>query len=101
MSSLTTHSEPQQATADEMSFIFDAGADPQYGQTWDMDEFFRIAGSPLKVTAPRAGNINDLGPFDLPGDSGGFDYGYESAIETGPSVKMQVMMDIPPESPMR
>jgi hypothetical protein len=60
-----------------------------------------LAGEPAcRADHTRAGNINDLGPFDLPGDSEGFDYGYDFTVEADPSVKMQTWLDILSESPM-
>lgn len=32
--------EPRQATPEEISYIIDPGADPQPGQTWELDEAF-------------------------------------------------------------
>lgn len=93
---------PAQTTPDPMSFTFDAGENPQHGQTWDLNREFEIAGYKLKVTSARAANFADL---QTPGanyiqGSQGFEYGYDFGVSADPSVKMLVEMDIMPELPM-
>jgi hypothetical protein len=97
--------DPPQATPEEMSFTFDAGADPQHGQTWDLNSEFKIAGYPLKVTSARATTFEDLlTPEFLEALNGmgsqGFDFGYEFTVHTDPAVKLNVEMDIMLEPPM-
>ena len=93
--------EPRQATPEEMSFTFDAGEDPQYGQTWDLNSEFEIAGYPLKVTSARAINWdNDVKAPSYIDGSQGYEYGYMFTVETDPSVKFNAEMDIMSESPM-
>ena len=94
--------EPPQATPDEMSFTFDAGENPQHGQTWPLNHAFEIAGYELKVTSARASTFADI---QVPGvdheyGSQGYDYGYDFAVEADPSIRMQVEMDIISESPI-
>lgn len=91
--------DPPQATPDEMSFTFDAGADPRYGQTWDLNKEFEIAGYPLKVTSARAASYDDIASPRFIDGSQGYEFGYDFAVETDPSVKMQVEMGIMSESP--
>ena len=91
--------DPQQATPDDMSFTFDAGANPQYGQTWDVDKTFEIAGYSLEVTSARAASFEDIqSPLFIDG-SQGYEYGYDFAIEADPSVKVHVWMDIMSQNP--
>lgn len=92
--------EPRQATPDEMSFTFDAGENPQYGQVWDLNNEFEIGGYNLKVTSARAANFDDINTPNFLMGSQGFEYGYDFAVEADPSVKMQVEMDIMSESPV-
>jgi hypothetical protein len=92
--------EPPQATPDEMSFTFDAGENPQYGQTWELNNEFKIAGYTLKVTSARAASYDDIKTPDFLLGSQGFEYGYDFAVETDPSVKMQTEMDIMSEFPV-
>ena len=90
--------DPPQATPDEMSFTFDAGENPQYGQTWDLNKEFEIAGYKLKVTSARAASFDDIKALDFTLDSQGYEYGYEFVVNADPSVKMHVEMDIMSEA---
>jgi hypothetical protein len=93
--------DPPQATPDEMSFTFEAGDQPQHGQTWNLDSEFTIAGYPLKVTSARAATFADIEtPEFYPEGSQGYDFGYQFAVESDPSVKINVWMDIMSESLM-
>lgn len=91
--------DPQQATPDEMSFTFDAGAKPQYGQTWSVNKTFEIAGYSLEVLSARTASFEDIqSPLFIDG-SQGYEYGYDFAIEADPSVKVNVWMDIMSQYP--
>ena len=92
--------EPRQATPEEMSFTFDAGTNPQQGQTWDLNNEFEIAGYPLKVTSARAVIWDEVQEPSYIDGSQGYDFGYQFAVESDPSVKMSAEMDIMSESPM-
>lgn len=92
--------KPQQATPDEMSFTFDAGLQPQPGQTWQVDQEFEIAGYPIRVLSARAVTFADIQTPAFIDGSQGYEYGYEFTVQGDPSVKMQVHMDIMSESPM-
>jgi len=97
------YTEPPQATPDEMSFSFNASENPQLNQTWSLDNEFTIAGYTLKVTSARAINYEDMKsrfPDFYNYDSQGYEYGYEFAVETDPSVKLHVEMDIMSELPI-
>ena len=86
--------EPRQATPEEMSFTFDAGADPQHDQTWEMDHAFEIAGYPFRVTSARAVVWDDVKVPEFIDGSQGYDYGYQFSIQGKPPVKMNVELDI-------
>jgi len=94
------YSDPPQATPEEMSFTFDVGENPQYGQTWELDNEFVIAGYPLKVTSAQAVTFEEIRTPDFIDGSQGYDFGYQFAVEGDPSVKFNVLMDIMSESPM-
>jgi hypothetical protein len=90
------HSDPPQATPEEMNFTFNAGDNPQYNETWSLDQEFQIAGYPIKITSVRAANYEDVKTPEMEAAFGsqGFEYGYDFSVETDPSVKLQVEMDI-------
>jgi len=93
--------DPQQATPDQMSFTFDAGENPQHGESWELNRELEVAGYQLKVTSAQAANFADI---QVPGmiyvdGSQGFDYGYNFGVSADPSVKILVEMDIMSESP--
>lgn len=88
------YTEPQQATPDEMSFTFDAGENPQYGQTWEVNKDFEIAGYPIHILSARAASFADIQTPDFIDGSQGYDYGYEFSVETDSSVKMLLWIDI-------
>jgi len=94
------YTDPPQATPEEMSFIFDAGKNPQYGQTWDLNNDFVIAGYPLKIKSARAINWDDVKTPSYIDGSQGYEYGYMFTVETDPSVKFSAEMDIMSESPV-
>jgi len=94
------YSDPPQATPEEMNFTFNAGDNPQYNETWPLDQEFQIAGYPIKITSVRAANYDDIKTPELEAAFGsqGFEYGYDFSVETDPSVKFQVLMDIMSET---
>jgi hypothetical protein len=92
--------EPRQATPEEMSFTFDAGTNPQHGQTWDVNSEFKIAGYPLKITSAKAIIWDDVKMPDFIDGSQGYEYGYQFTVESDPSLRMSAEMDIMSESPM-
>ena len=94
------HVDPPQAKPSDLEFTFDAGENPQVGQTWALDNTIEIAGYPLKVTSVQATNWDNIKTPNYIDGSQGYEFGYDFAVETDPSVKMQVMMDIMSESPM-
>jgi hypothetical protein len=94
------YTDPPQAKPEEMTFTFDAGENPQYGQTWDVNNEFTIAGYHLKVTSIRAANFKDIESLNFPLGSQGFEFGYDFTVESEPSIKLLPMMDIISESPV-
>jgi hypothetical protein len=86
--------EPRQATPEEMSFTFDAGSNPQRGQSWELKDEFMIAGFPVKITSVHAINWDDVKTPSFIDGSQGYEYGYQFTIESDPSVKIDVEMDI-------
>jgi hypothetical protein len=86
--------EPRQATPEEMSFSFDVGANPQYGQTWLLDKVIEVAGYQLKLTSARAASFEDIRTNSSIGDSQGYDFGYQFGVEADPSLKIMVQMYI-------
>jgi len=93
--------DPPQAKPSDLEFIFDAGENPQVGQTWALNNTIEIAGYPLRVTSARAttyAEVKSKNPdFYI---SQGFEYGYDFTVETDPSVKIQVEINIMSESPV-
>lgn len=86
--------EPKQATPEEMSFTFDVGSNPQQGQTWELDREILIAGYPVRITSARAVNWEDVKEPSFIDGSQGYEYGYQFNVESDPSVKLDVEMDI-------
>jgi hypothetical protein len=83
-----------------MSFSFDAGANPQHGQVWDLNHEFEIADYPLKIISAKAVTWDDVKRPDFILGSYGFEHGYQFTVESDSSVKMSVEMDIMSESPV-
>ncbi|MFT3892088.1 MAG: hypothetical protein QM730_10685 [Anaerolineales bacterium] len=83
-----------------MSFTFDAGSNPQYGQIWELNDEFKIAGYPLKLTSVKAVNWDDVKTPDFIDGSQGYEYGYQFTVESDPSVKFSAEMDVMSEDPM-
>jgi hypothetical protein len=94
------YTDPPQATPEEMSFTFDAGANPQHSQTWELNDELKIAGYPLKVKSVKAVTWDDVKTPDFIDGSQGFEYGYQFSVESDPSVKVSAEMDIMSESPI-
>ncbi len=95
------HVEPRQAPPAQLEFTFDAGDNPQVGQTWDVDHTIEIAGYHIRVISAQATTYDEFAAkhpdFNL--ISQGYLYGYDFALEADPSVKILVEMDIMAESP--
>ncbi|HEX2997009.1 MAG TPA: hypothetical protein VHP14_19465, partial [Anaerolineales bacterium] len=83
-----------QATPEELSFTFDAGTNPQRGQTWELNNEFKIGRYPLKVTSARAVIWDDFETSNFLDGSQGYEFGYQFTVESDPSIKIDVEMDI-------
>jgi hypothetical protein len=90
--------DPPQATADEMSFHFDAGENPQYGQTWELNQEIKVADYAIRFTSVRAANFEDIRTPEFIDGSQGYEFGYDFSVETDAPIKIQVQMDITSEA---
>jgi hypothetical protein len=88
------YTDPPQAKVEEMSFTFDAGTNPQHGQTWEFDHKFQIAGYNFEVSSARSVIWDDVKEPSYIDGSQGFDYGYQFAVSTDPALKMNVELDL-------
>ena len=86
--------DPPQASPEEMTFSFDAGANPQAGQTWKLDAHFSIGGYPFRITSVSAVRWEDVAEPSYIEGSQGYEYGYQFAIEGDPRVKMSMALDL-------
>lgn len=88
------YTEPPQATAEEMTFTFDAGEDPQYGQLWALNKAFTIAGYDFDIISVQAVTFSDIETPNYIDGSQGYDYGYQFIVEADPSLGLSIEMDI-------
>jgi hypothetical protein len=90
------YTDPPQATPEQMNFTFNAGDNPQYGQTWPLDEEIDVAGYPIRITSVRAANYDDIKTPEMEASFGsqGFEYGYDFSVESDPSVKFWAELQI-------
>ncbi|MBI3168152.1 MAG: DUF4179 domain-containing protein [Chloroflexi bacterium] len=88
------YTDPPQKTTEEMTFIFDAGEDPQHGQIWDLNKTFTIAGYGFEIATAQAVTFSDIETPNFIDGSQGFDYGYQFTVESAPSLGLSVEMDI-------
>jgi hypothetical protein len=88
------YTDPPQATAEQLSFTFDAGEAPQHGQKWMLNKIFAIAGYEFEVATAQAVTFSDIETPSYIDGSQGYDYGYQFAIESDPSLGLSVEMDI-------
>lgn len=87
--------DPPQATSEEMTFSFDAGANPQYGQKWDLNIPFNIAGFDFQIVSAEAVKFADVEKYhDYVDGSGGYEQGYQFIIAGDPSLNLMVEMDV-------
>jgi hypothetical protein len=95
------YTDPPQATPDEMSFTFNVGDNSQPGPYFGLNKEFKIAGYPIKVQSAQGITYAEL-KTNYPDmyDSQGFEYGYDFLVDSNPSLKMEVEMDIISESPV-
>lgn len=89
------YTEPPQATPEEMTFTFDAGANPQYGQKWDLNVPFTIAGFDFEIASTQAVKFEDVAKnHNYIDGSQGYEYGYQFVVTAEPSLNLIVEMDI-------
>jgi hypothetical protein len=87
--------DPPQATPEEMTFTFDVGENPQYGQEWDLNIPFSIAGYDFEVVSARATNFADVAKIhEFIDGSQGYEYGYQFVVAADPALELLVEMDI-------
>jgi hypothetical protein len=77
-----------------MSFTFDAGADPQPGQTWPVNKQFEIGGHLVEVISARAVTFSEFDTSSFPEDSYGYDHGYQFAVQGSPDEKISLYLAI-------
>ncbi len=87
--------DPPQATPEEMTFTFDVGENPQYGQKWDLNIPFTIAGYDFEIVSAQASNYDNVAKIhDYVDGSQGYEYGYQFIVAADPSLELVVEMDI-------
>jgi hypothetical protein len=89
--------DPPVATAQEMTFHFNAGANPQEGQTWALNQQITVAGITLKITQARAVTFAEIDNPDFVDGSQGYDYGYAFSIQSDPPVSIQPELIVEPD----
>ncbi|MBL8101226.1 MAG: DUF4179 domain-containing protein [Anaerolineales bacterium] len=89
------YTDPPQTTTEEMTFTFDAGENPQYGQKWDLNKTFSIAGYDFEIVSAQAVAFEDLpNRQNFIDGSQGYDYGYQFIVEADPALELIAEMDI-------
>jgi hypothetical protein len=89
------YTDPPLATPEEMTFTFDAGENPQYGQKWELNKAFTIAGYQFEIVSAQALNYADIAKVhDYVDGSQGYEFGYQFSVEADPSLGMSIEMDI-------
>ena len=87
--------DPPQATPEEMTFTFNVGDNPQYGQKWGLNIPFTIAGYDFEIVSAQASNYDDVAKIhEFIDGSQGFEYGYQFVVASDPSLELLVEMDI-------
>ena len=89
------YTDPPLATLEEMTFTFDAGENPQYGQKRDLNIPFTIAGFEFEIVTVQAVNFEDVAKnHNYIDGSQGYEYGYQFIVAAEPSLNLMVEMDI-------
>lgn len=94
------HVDPSLVKPSDLEFTFEVGENPQFGQTWALNNTIEIAGYPIRVTSARAINWDEVKTPSYIDGSQGYEYGYMFTVETDPSIKFSTEMDIMFESPL-
>jgi hypothetical protein len=89
------YTDPPQMTAEEMTFTFNVGDNPQYGQKWDLNKTFTIAGYDFEIVSAEAVTFEDVAKNNNYIDgSQGYDYGYQFIVKAVPTLELIAEMDI-------
>ena len=89
------YTDPPQAALEEMTFTFDVGDNPQYGQKWDLNKHFNIAGYDFEIVSAQAAAFKDVAKVhEYIDGSQGYEYGYQFIVAADPSLELSVEMDI-------
>jgi hypothetical protein len=88
------YTDPPQMKVEDMQFTFDAGENPKYGQTWNLNKTFTIAGYEFEIATAQAVIFSDIETPNYIDGSQGFDYGYQFVVEADPSLGLSIEMDI-------
>jgi hypothetical protein len=88
------YTDPPHAKVEDMQFTFDVGENPQYGQTWDLNKIFTIAGYEFEIATARTVTFSDIATPNYIDGSQGYDYGYQFVVEADPSFGLSIEMDI-------
>lgn len=89
------YTDPPQMTPEQMTFTFNAGDNPQYGQKWDLNKTFTIAGYDFEVVSAQAVTFDDVAKnHNYIDGSQGYNYGYQFIVEAAPDLELIAEMDI-------
>ncbi|MBI3173694.1 MAG: DUF4179 domain-containing protein [Chloroflexi bacterium] len=89
------YTDPPQVTPEEMTFTFDVGENPQYGQKWNLNKHFSIAGYDFEIVSAQASNFEDVAKVhEYIDGSQGYEYGYQFIVAADPALELSVEMDI-------
>lgn len=88
------YTDPPQMKTEDMQFTFDVGANPQYGEMWNLNKTFVIAGYEFEIVTAQAVTFSDIETPNYIDGSQGFDYGYQFVVEADPSFGLSIEMDI-------
>jgi hypothetical protein len=92
------YTDPPQAQVEAMQFTFDVGENPQYGQTWNLNKIFTIAGYEFEIATAQAVTFSDIETPNYIDGSQGYNYGYQFVVEAAPSFGLSIEMDIRADS---
>jgi hypothetical protein len=88
------YTDPPQMKTEDMQFTFDVGANPQYGEMWDLNKTFAIAGYEFEIVSAQAVTFSDIETPNYIDGSQGYNYGYQFVVEADPSFGLSIEMDI-------
>ncbi|MBK9927966.1 MAG: hypothetical protein IPP66_22060 [Anaerolineales bacterium] len=89
------YTDPPQATPEEMTFTFDVGENPEYGQKWDLNKTFTIAGYEFEIVSAQTATFDDVAKnHNYVDGSQGYEMGYRFIVEADPALELVAQMDI-------